>query len=220
MTKQKQNQTQADDTKLIEKTGRDIRSRLASLDAHDAVGRYDIGEAVEAFRKKVPAEKYDKKYVTRLAKAAGVSGMALYNYANVARAWTKPAFDDVARRGSVEGIRFSHFVELARIQDEEARAALAEEAIAKRMSVRDLRAKIGGEKPATAAAPAAPPPNDLLTEADLLLERITADGGEAHAAAVEGLRGRIEAMVKELQERAELLAEARTMSAIEQEAAQ
>lgn len=118
-----------------------IRRALSTASKHDLANRYVIGEKVQTIRSSAPSEKYGKKVVSAIAKQVGVSSACLYQYADVARTWDRGCFDEVGLRAAKVGLSFSHFVELAHADHAGERGARLEEAIADRLSVRQLRGK-------------------------------------------------------------------------------
>lgn len=205
--------------KQIAKCADDIKQRLATLGERDMIGRYEIGEKVQAFREQNATEKYAKRLVKKLAEAAGVNAMTLYMYADVARTWTRDEFRERAGRGSTHGLTFSHFVELSRVQDGNVRASLLETAIEKRLSVREVKAQIRPKRPRSAASKETSSV-DLLTAADSLLKRASEEGVEIPTVDVEALRGRLNTMIAALEERARLLEEIHERGSVDAEAAQ
>jgi hypothetical protein len=122
----------------------EIRAHLARITPRDSTERYRIGLAVRALEE--DPRKYGQAAVARTARALGVGEGTLYEYALVARAWSERAFQDLAaRKGGRTGLplSFSHFIELAAIEDTEARNAVVEEALARGWTVRELRVRIG-----------------------------------------------------------------------------
>lgn len=122
----------------------EIKRALSSAAKHDLGSKYVVGEKVHQIRTSTPNKKYGTRAVATIAREVKVSAACLYQYADVARTWSKGAFDDVGLRAAKVGLMFSHFIELAHPDHAGQRDARLERAIEGRLSVRALRAMRAG----------------------------------------------------------------------------
>jgi hypothetical protein len=116
----------------------------------DAKLSYTIGAHIVGL--KGSDEKYGQGSVERVAKKVGCTAALLYRHARVPDAWSKATFEKELANASATGLplTFSHFAEIARLQDKqdgEKRAALLAEARRGSLSVRDLAKKVRDGRP-------------------------------------------------------------------------
>ena len=107
-------------------------------------GRYDVGVVVKQVQD--DPDKYGKKPVKLLAIALGRDEDSLYNYAAVAAAWPdKRSFNALFSCKNIHGVplSFSHLIELAKVEDDDRRKGLFQEALDRGYKVKDLRELVG-----------------------------------------------------------------------------
>lgn len=122
--------------------------RLLDGERHErAKAWYEVGREIV----KITADtKYGKKAVAKIAMALGRDKTMLYEAGCVAETWMRRQFEELlTRRDKVRGNRlsWSHFVELARVDDSRSRSLLIRKTLNEGLSVRDLKGRIAGPKP-------------------------------------------------------------------------
>ena len=118
----------------------EIAMLLAVGAAESSKARYHIGALVAEIDNH--PKKYGRGAVRRVALAVGRDANTLYEYAAVARSWSREEFVALAARknGGGVGLAFSHFVALSRIGQRRARGVLVERALRDSLTVRELSA--------------------------------------------------------------------------------
>jgi hypothetical protein len=122
----------------------ELRSHIARVTPRDSIERYKIGVVVRALED--DPRRYGLSAVAAAAQELGFSASTFYGYGLVARAWSEHDFQELAaRRGGQTGLplSFSHFIELAALEDIKVRDALMEVALGHGWTIRELRARIG-----------------------------------------------------------------------------
>jgi len=130
-----------------QKAYEEIRNLLDGQRHDRAKTWYAVGRKVV----KIMADsEYGKKAVAKIAKALGRDASLLYEAGRVTETWLPRQFAElVAKRDRVRGNRlsWSHFVELARVDDSRQRGLLVKKVLNKGLSVRELKREIAGPKP-------------------------------------------------------------------------
>jgi len=156
MPKGNKQQKQAINEELASKIDT-IRRLFDDRTSSEASTMYRIGAEVVAI--KTDEAKYGTTAVKHLARAVGCSSANLYSYATVAETWGDMEFEERIARvdASRRPLTFSHFIELAKVRDQEQRERLLNVALAKSLSVRALSraardADSGAPRPASQTA--------------------------------------------------------------------
>ena len=155
-------------TKTVE-----IGMLLAASATESSKARYHIGALVAEIDG--APKKYGRGAVRRVALAVGRDVNTLYEYAAVARSWTREEFVVVAARKNGGGVAlaFSHFTALARIDQRRARGVLLERALRDSLTVRELSAIVVAKlyAPSVGGAGVASRLHQIVRVSDGLLER-------------------------------------------------
>ncbi len=147
---------------------------VAETTREEASRRYDIGKLVRQVRD--DEEKYGKRSVEALAMLLRFDKSTLHDYANVATTWDDKEFKALLKKKTALGLglRFSHLVVLAQVDDGRGRNALITRALAQNLTVRQLaeivRAGAAADGDAAASEPSAPTPADVIRRVSLRWE--------------------------------------------------
>lgn len=106
----------------------------------DVMTRYDWGTMIAKIRNTPRTEVYGEGAVKQLAEALGADTRNLYQYADIASAWTRDEVTGIIERATNSGmtIGFSHFRSLAAIGEEKLRNQCTERCLKEAMTVKDL----------------------------------------------------------------------------------
>lgn len=170
---------------VVQKAIEAIKQTLTNASKKDFTSKYAVGEKVNEVVRSAANEKYGKYAVATIAKAVDLTPSRLYQFAEVARAFERADFNEFFHRAANARLTFSHLHELAHADHEAHRRDLLDEAIEKKMKLRELRARRGaGKKPSLLSRIAAEGPTDevrkeveakvqeLLQQADELTRRL------------------------------------------------
>jgi hypothetical protein len=117
--------------------------------------------------------KYGKRSVNTLATLLGFDKSTLHDYANVAKTWDANEFKALVKRknGAGLGLRFSHLIVLARVEDGQQRNALVDQVLEQNLTVRQLEEVVRAR---TAGGDVTADESSASTPAEVI-KRVTAD---------------------------------------------
>jgi len=133
--KEKQEQEQE---RAYEEFCENLRTQLAKADQDDMRARYETGRLVLAAMDK---SKYGAKAVQRAAEEVCRDVDTLYQYKDVAKAWSEKEFAKLAQRRGKKGtpLSFNHLVVLAKVKEPTRRDELVEQVFRDELHVRALK---------------------------------------------------------------------------------
>lgn len=137
VAKEKQEQEQEQE-RAYEEFCEKLRTQLAKADQDDMRARYETGRLVLAAMDK---SKYGAKAVQRAAEEVCRDVDTLYQYKDVAKAWSEKEFAKLAQRRGKKGtpLSFNHLVVLAKVKEPTRRDELVEQVFRDELHVRALK---------------------------------------------------------------------------------
>jgi hypothetical protein len=121
-----------------------LKRKLRSLWSHECFRRFEVAQIVLKVR--VGHKRYGARGVEQLATELGLDKATVYRWARVAEVWAPGEFRIVIARRNKAGlaVTWSHLEVLAEVSGRARRETLLEKVLAESLSVRQLRALVGG----------------------------------------------------------------------------